>query len=285
MNAPPHHTRGVALMLASAACFTTHVLVIRALSQLQTVNVWLFSCVRFTVGLVVISLIYRREWRPAQLFRNPKLVSRGLVGGASVYLFYLTIVRLGAGRAVFINNTYVIFGALLAVWVLREKFGAALAIGGAAALTGLALLTNAFASGAHATIYDVIAVLGAWCSAYVVVTIRQLHATEHTATIFAAQCVYGLILCLVPAVLHPEPMMPVAWAVMLLAGVCAAAGQLTMTRAFRDLPVGEGSLLQMLVPVGTAGGGYLFFAERFSGRELAGAGLILAGTAFTAVRR
>ena len=58
-----------------------------------------------------------------------------------------------------------------------------------------------------------------------------------------------------------------------------------MTRAFRDLPVGEGSLLQMLVPLGIAVGGAVFFAERFSPAELIGATLILVGTALPAIRR
>src|SRR3989442_1681258 len=110
MSQPPapfqlqHHARGVWLMLASTAFFTVQILVVRALSHVAVVNVWLLSCVRFAVGLALIAVVYRREWRPGQLYRNPKLISRGLVGGASVYLFYLTIVHLGAGRAVFINN-------------------------------------------------------------------------------------------------------------------------------------------------------------------------------------
>jgi len=58
-----------------------------------------------------------------------------------------------------------------------------------------------------------------------------------------------------------------------------------MTRAFRDLPAGEGSLRQMLVPVGVALGGRLFFAEKFSAAELVDAALILASTVVTAIRR
>ena len=69
-----------------------------------------------------------------------------------------------------------------------------------------------------------------------------------------------------------------------MAGITAGLGQLTMTRAFRDLPVAEGSLIQMLVPLGIAAGGMLFFGERFALHEAIGAALILAGTAFTAVR-
>jgi drug/metabolite transporter (DMT)-like permease len=40
----------------------------------------------------------------------------------------------------------------------------------------------------------------------------------------------------------------------------------------------------MLVPVGVAVGGWLFFHERFSATELVGAALILAGTAWSAQR-
>lgn len=240
---------------------------------------------RFVVGLLVVVALYRREWQPAHLFRNGKLAGRGLVGGAGVYTFYLTVVHLGAGRAVFINNTYVIFGALMAVWVLGERFGVALALGSAAALGGLALLTNPFDGGATTGFYDLVAVATAIGSAYVVVTIRQLHATEHTATIFAAQCVYGLILCTSPALLSEQSVSVAGWTIMILAGVFAAIGQIAMTHAFRDLPVAEGSLLQMLVPLGIAVGGWTFFNERFAAHELVGAALILGGTAFTAARR
>jgi drug/metabolite transporter (DMT)-like permease len=120
----------------------------------------------------------------------------------------------------------------------------------------------------------------------VVVTIRLLHAEgEHTSTIFAAQCVYGLLICGIPALRHLQSVSTVAWLLLAAAGVCAAAGQLSMTRAFRDLPVAEGSLLQILVPLGIAAGGYAFFHERFAPHELVGAALILGGTAFTVIRK
>jgi drug/metabolite transporter (DMT)-like permease len=272
-------------MLLSTVCFTANVLLVRTLSELGVDNVWLVSCARFIVGLVVIATIYRREWRPAHLFRNGKLIERGLAGGFGVYITYLAIVKAGAGRATFINNTYVVWGALLAAWLLREKLRPAVLTGSVIALTGIALLTNILSAAAHPTVYDGVAVLSALLSGYVVVTIRQLHATEHSSTIFAAQCVYGLAVCGGPALLDPPTLSTLALALLLVAGVTAAAGQLAMTRAFRDLPVAEGSLLQMLVPLGVALGSVVFFHEHFSPHELAGAALILAGTAFTALRR
>ena len=271
-------------MLASAACFTTNVLLVRALGEMHAANIWLVSVARFVVGLVIIAAVYRREFQPHHLYRNRKLIERGLIGGSGVYLTYLCVVKLGAGRATFIGNTYVIWGALLAGWMLREKLRPAVFIGGAAALAGLGLLTNIFSTNAHPGPYDLLAVVAALLSAYVVVTIRQLHDTEHTSTIFAAQCVYGLIVCSVPAYATFQPITPAAWVVILLASLSAGTGQLTMTRAFRDLPVAEGSLLQMLVPLGIAAGGAVFFHEHFAPHELIGAALILSGTAFTALR-
>lgn len=272
------------LMLLSAGCFTATVLLVRALGAMNAANIWLVSCARFVVGVGLIVLVYRREFQPAHLFRNSKLIQRGLIGGIGVYLTYLTVVKLGAGRATFIGNTYVIWGALLAAWMLKEKLRPSVIVGGVAALAGIGLLTNMFSNEAHPGLYDALAVVAALLSAHVVVTIRQLHDTEHTSTIFAAQCVYGLLICSVPAALTYQPLSTGAWVIMLVASVAAGAGQLTMTRAFRDLPVAEGSLIQMLVPLGIALGGMVFFGERFAPHEAFGAALILGGTAYTAVR-
>lgn len=279
------HARGVMLMVVSTACFTANVLLTRALGQMQAVDVWLICCARFAVGIALIGVFYRREVQPAHLFRHRKLAERGIVGALGVYGFYLTVVHLGAGRATFINTTYIGMGALLAVWILRERFRVSVAAGSAVALAGLALLTNAFGANAHASYYDLVAVIVAFGSAWVVITIRQLHATEHTSTIFAAQCVYGLILCGVPAVLQWRPLTLAAWGILFIASLAAGAGQLAMTRAFRDLPVAEGSLLQMLVPLGTGIGGMVFFREHFTPLEFTGAALILVGTVGTALRR
>jgi len=283
------HLRGVLLMLGSALCFTANALLIRALGAVQAVDVWLLASVRFVVGLGLVLAIYRitsGEFEPLRLWRNRRLISRGIVGSLGVYGYYLTVVHLGAGRATFINNTYVVLGAVLAVIMLRERFGALLAVGGVLALAGLGLLTRVFAAGAHVSPYDLLAIAVAFGSAYIVVTIRQLHAEgEHTSTIFAAQCAYGLLLCLGPAVAAWASHPPLAWVLMLVAALSAGLGQITMTRAFRDLPVGEGSLMQILVPLGIALGGVVFFGERFAAYEMIGAAMILVGTVLPAARR
>jgi drug/metabolite transporter (DMT)-like permease len=276
-------------MLLSATCFTANALIIRALGTVQAVDVWLLVCVRFIIGLGLIMTVFRvgpEAFQPRHLYQHRRLVWRGVAGAIGVYTYYLSVVHLGAGRATFINTSYVILGALFAVVILGERFRPILALSGPAALVGLALITNVLGSGGSVSLYDLIAVISALSSAYVIVTIRQLHAEgEHTSTIFAAQCAYGLLLCAGPAVVHWAPSSPLAWGLMLVAAVCAGGGQILMTLGFRDLPVAEGSLLQMLVPLGVAIGGAVFFREHFSTHELIGAVLILGGSALPAVRK
>jgi drug/metabolite transporter (DMT)-like permease len=271
-------------MLGSTVCFIVNVLLIRALGQMEAVSLWVVTSARFVIGLGIVMTLYRREFQPRHLFTHGKLIERGLLGGLCTLGFYYTIPLLGAGRATFINNTYVIWAGLLAVVALRERLRPILLIGASVTLLGLGLLTNPFSATTNSTgVYELIALLNALGAAWIVVTIRQLHAKEHSSTIFAAQCTYGLLLCAGPALANLTQISPNAWALIGVASVCASAGQLLMTQAFRDLSVAEGSLLQMLVPLGIALGGAVFFHEHFSALELIGGALILAGTAAPAL--
>ena len=283
-SATSNHRTSVLLMLGSTACFIANVLLIRALAGVENVSVWVVASARFATGLVIVCTLYRREFQPRHLFTHRKLIERGVLGGLGTLVFYHTVAKLGAGRATFINNTYVIWAGLLAVWLLRERLRPALLGGAVATLAGLALLTHPFAGDARAGFCDALALLNSVGAAWIVVTIRQLHAREHSSTIFASQCVFGLLLCSGPAVAGLSAITPVAWILVVLASVCAGGGQLLMTRAFRDLPVAEGSILQMLVPLGIALGGVVFFQERFTAVELAGVVLILAGALASSVR-
>jgi drug/metabolite transporter (DMT)-like permease len=287
MTSPPDsarsHRTSLLLMLGSAACFIANVLLIRALGTFAQASLWVVTSSRFVVGLLIVSTLYRREFKPAHLLTNRKLIERGLLGGICTLGFYYTVTQLGAGRGTFINNTYVVWAGLFAVWALRERLRPALGIGATATLLGLGLLTNPFAGDQHTGYFDFIALLNALGSAWIVVTIRQLHAREHSSTIFAAQCAFGLLICGGPAIGEMAGVAPLAWGVIVLASTCASAGQLLMTQAFRDLSVAEGSLLQMLVPLGIAIGGAVFFQEHFHALEQLGGALILAGSAAPAL--
>jgi drug/metabolite transporter (DMT)-like permease len=95
------------------------------------------------------------------------------------------------------------------------------------------LITNAFGTGAGISFYDLIAVIVALTAAVFIVTIRQLYSEgEHTSTIFAVQCSYGLVICFIPVICNWTTHSLTAWILMLIAEVCAGIGQIAMTLSF-----------------------------------------------------
>lgn len=279
-----HSIRGaVLLMLLSVLLFAGNVLLIRVLGGLGSIDSWMISTFRFLVGFAVLfGFFYSRGgFQPLHMLTNPLLILRGVLGGIGVWIFYLTVIKIGPGRATFISNTYVVFGAVMAAVFLHEKLTPRLIISLVLAMIGLALLTGIAEQRTPGT-YEWLGILGAVIAATVVVSIRKLHQTENSSTIFGAQCLYGLLIATGPTVAHAAPMGLIAIALLVLSGLLAAFGQLAMTRAYKDLPVGQGSIMQLLLPPVIAVGGMVFFNETYSGVEMIGAGLILAGCLLTA---
>lgn len=281
---PQNHTLGVWLMLMSGLCLVSNFLFVRTLGH-SGLDAWTLVSVRFTVGFMVVCFGYRRQFKPTHLLTSPRLIARGVIGAISTVIFYQAIIYLGAGRATFINSTFVVWAGLLAVWFLGEKLKPRLMLSCTATLIGLALLTNVLSTGMSPSLYDGLALLTALGSASVTVLIRSLHDREHTSTILGAQCFYGMIICGIPTLLSEPSISSNLWPALIGTSLLATAGQLLMTRAYRDLPVGKGVLFQALVPVGVTIGGVLLFHEHFHRSEIIGATLIVAGSAWAAKQK
>lgn len=280
--------KGRVLMLFSVGFFIANTLVVRLLGVHWHVDAWTTTAVRFVVGLALVSLPGMPTGRPAfgKVLTRPLLIARGVMGGIGVFLYYYTVTTLGAGRATVINLTYVVWGALLASVVLRERLRAPVVAALVVGIAGVILLTSSDLSGATMISGDdALALLSAFCAAIVVVIIRQLHRSANTGSIFAAQCMWGLIAVTVPTVLRWETPPALALVLLVVAGLLSGGGQLTMTAAYRHLPVSEGSLFQLLVPVGAFVGGTALFTERHTWTDVLGAILIIAGCLLSIVTR
>ncbi|RKX33383.1 MAG: hypothetical protein DRP71_10465 [Verrucomicrobia bacterium] len=287
-TSPETHAEGavrkaVLLMLLSVVLFAGNALLIRALGTLGQVDAWVVSTSRFLVGFAVLfGLFYRRgNFQPRHLFSNPLLIIRGILGAIGVWIYYLTLVELGPGRATFISNTYVVFGAIMAGLFLREPLSGRLIVSLILAMTGLALLTGVTDLKAPGS-YEILGIAGAVIAGFIVVCIRKLHQRESSSTIFGAQCFYGLAVSTIPSVHRDTEFTALILTLLVACGLMAAFGQLAMTRAYKDLPVAQGSMLQLLLPPVIAVGGVVFFNETYNGIELLGAGLTLTACLVTA---
>jgi drug/metabolite transporter (DMT)-like permease len=271
--------RGAFWMLGSLVGFTGMALLVMHLGSTRAVSPWWALLFRALVGIIVVAVIYgpgnNVSFRRAATGRL--LVSRGVLGALGTAAYYLTLPKLGAGKATLIGNTWVIWAALLAVPMLGEVLTLRKLAGMLLAVLGIALITGL--QGGDLSVfgrYELIAIGGALVAAAVVVVIRQLTRTESSGTIFASQCLYTGLLALPMCWLSVWP----GWvdlALLTLAGVMAAWGQLGMTEGFRYLPVSIGGAFQILLPLCITLCGCLLFGETFSLVQAAGAGLILAG--------
>lgn len=279
MTATPSTRTGILLMLGSVVVFAINTLLIRGLAlAVPAADGWVASLFRGVVGLAIVALFFGgRGLQLGHLFTRPLLAFRGLLGGFGILAFYLTVVHLGAGRAVIINLSYPIFGSLFAALWLKETLATRAWLWMFAGFGGLLVFLG---GGLELAIgrYDLLALAGAVAAGGVVTMIRQLRHSEHTATIYASQCAASALFAAGPATAPSLALPAGALALMVLAAVLVAVAQLAMTHAYRSLPVARGSSIQMLLPIVTALGGWLCFDETFTPVELAGASLTLFAT-------
>jgi drug/metabolite transporter (DMT)-like permease len=272
---------GALWMIASLICFSGNALLLKVLASVRHADPWLALVFRSFIGLVFTWAVFapKGTLRLKRSFQSWLLASRGALGALGTAAYYITIGPLGAGKATLIGNTWCVFAAIMAAFVLHEKLGVVKVLGISLAIAGLALLTG-MTPGSIAVFgrHEAIALGGAVMAAAVVVVIRQLTRTETTATIFASQCLYAMIIGIpIAAMNYTTP----SWedvGLLAAAGLCATFGQLAMTEGFRFLSVAAGGAFQNTVPVITTIGGILFFAEPFSPLQSLGAVLVLWGS-------
>lgn len=283
-----HHQarRGTLWMLASLACFTGNALLLKVLASARQVDPWMSLTFRAGLGLLVTLALFGSSGtlRLRRSFQSWLLASRGVLGALGTAAYYMTIGPLGAGKSTLIGNTWCVFAAVMAAFVLKEKLGPMKVFGIFLALFGLGLLTG-MAPGTLAEFgkHETTGLVGALLAAAVVVVIRQLVRTESTATIFASQCVYSFLLAAPVAWLHFTPLNLGDVLLLCAAALCATFGQLSMTEGFRFLPVAAGGAFQNMVPVIITVCSIGLFAEPFTTPQAIGALLILWGSFQTVV--
>ncbi|MBB5352773.1 drug/metabolite transporter (DMT)-like permease [Haloferula luteola] len=279
MTTSPSEKTGITLMLGSVVAFAVNTLMIRGLSlAVPAADGWVASLFRGVVGMLIVTAFFiGKGFQPKNLFTRPLLIARGLIGGFGILAFYITVVHLGAGRAVIINLSYPIFGCLFASLWLKETLPLRSWAWMGAGFVGL-LVFLGFGLEHPVGRYDLLALAGAVAAGIVITLIRQLRHTEHTATIYASQCLASALFAALPAAQPASTLPPTALLIMTVAAVLVGLAQLSMTHAYRSLSVARGSSIQMILPLVTALGGWAFFDETFTLLEIAGGALTLLAT-------
>ncbi len=272
--------RSVILMLGSVVLFAANTLLIRAIAlHTPAADGWVAILFRGGVGLLFVFVLFGfgRGLDMKRLFSGRLITIRGIIGALSTIAFYITIIKLGAGRAVIINLTYPIFASVIAALWLKEKISRGAFVWMLVGFGGLVVFLSEAGQLLRPSPYDLLALAGAVGSGWVVVIIRRLRHEEHPATIYASQAFYGMLIA-APAAVKVPALPTSAWLGLAVGAVIVTIAQLIMTQAYQFMSVSRGSSLQMLLPIVTAVGGFFLFGEAFHPLEIAGAMLTLFAT-------
>lgn len=256
--------RAALTMLVACVCFTLMSIAIgRAHALEPALGTVASSGVRSVVNLLVIVAVARGRVR--WLFGDARgaLWARGFSGALALLTYFAALSRIGIGEAAFLNNTSAFWVAALSPWLLGEPSRRTVWVAIAASVVGLALLGLPRGGLHDDNLGRVLGAISGLSAAFAYLSVRRASASNPPEVIVFYFILVSTVACLGLA-LTTDVVWPVGagtWAWLVLAGLAATGGQLTMTRAYQ---LGEAAPLAALAtasPLMTAVAGVIFFGE------------------------
>ena len=269
--------KGIVLMLSSSVAFCVMSALVKYASNIDPYKTTLF---RFVIGLGILGTGALFGKIKLNFVHGRLLFLRGLFGGTSILLFFLSISKLGVGKGTVLIYSFPVFGTIFSVIFLKEKLKA-ISVGSIiAAFAGIYLLASDNRNGTllpgNIGKYELLAVLGAMLGGLALVIVKKLHDTDSSYAIYFSQCVIGLWIVALPANIVPCAVGFSGGFLLVAIGITSTIGQLLSTEGYKYLPVSTGSVIGMLVPVLSYIVGVTFFHEVFSVHSAIGSLIVIA---------
>jgi drug/metabolite transporter (DMT)-like permease len=235
-HAPTDLRRGALFMVASAVLFASMAAAVRvAASELPNAPVVFFR--HFIMLLFLLPWLWRQGRQALVTDDFPGHLVRGLAGVSAVACYFYAIARLRLADAVLLNQSMPLFIPLVErAWLgerVPPRLWGVLALGFAGLLLilrpGSGVFQPAALVGLASAVFASISQVG----------IRRLVRTEPVTRIVFYFGLVASLAALPPAVWWWRTPSALTWAVLLLMGVFATAGQLTLTRAYLHAPAAE----------------------------------------------
>lgn len=239
MSAPEPRTdirRGAALMVASALLFASMAAMVSlAARELNNAPIVFFR--HFIMLVLLLPWLIRRGPRALETDDLGGHLVRGLAGVAAVACYFYAIARLRLADAVLLNQSLPLFIPIVERAWLGERVPARLWGVLGLGFAGLLLILRP-GSG----VFEPAALVGlasAALASIAQVGIRRLTRTEPVTRIVVYFALVASAVALPPALYWWTPASAETWAILLLMGVFATIGQLTLTRAYLHAPAAQ----------------------------------------------
>jgi len=270
---PENLRLGALFAVGAAACFAGVGACIKAASATLPNEMVVF--LRNAVALAaLLPWILRVRLRGLATHNLPGHLYRAGFGLAAMYCFFYALHHLQLAEAVLLNYSAPLFIPLIAwVW-LREVPPLIIAPVTVLGFAGITLILNPGAEGLLRWPALVGAVSGVLAAA-AMVSIRRVARTETTPRIVFYFSLFSTLFSAVPLLWAWQTPLPLALAVMLVAGVLALLGQLCLTRAYSLAPAARVGAITYISVVFAAGIGWLVWNETPSMMAAGGAALVV----------
>ena len=213
-------------------------------------------------------------------------ITAGIFLGIDLAVWHKTIILLGAGPATFLGNSQIIFVALFAAFIFRERIPTMYYLTVALVMAGLYLLTPSAADTVGRTTGYALGLLVGFTYAGMLISLRYAKTRSgegydellSLGAVFSASAI--AIALYTVAVEHADLIIWDAGSHMIMmatALICQTLGWYLINSSMTKIPAHEGSLLLMLQPLLATIWGRIFFAEQLRAVQVFGIVLTLAG--------
>jgi len=279
-------TRGRALAAAGlgAACISASAILIK-LAGTGPATAAFYRCFLALPILFALAVVERRRRGPRRLAAHLGAIAAGAFLAIDLVLWNHTIADVGAGIATLLGNLQVLFVALAAWVLLRERPGRRFLVALPVVMAGVVLVSGLAGAGAgdsHPLAGIVFGIGTSLSYAAFLLILRQTSAgTRHIAGPLAEVTTTAALGSLLLGLAFGGLQLDLPWAslrwLLLVAITSQTVGWLLITSSLPRLPAAVSSLLLLLQPVAAMGLAAAVLAERPSLAQLAGAVLVCGG--------
>jgi drug/metabolite transporter (DMT)-like permease len=279
-------TRGRALAAAAlgAACISASAILIK-LADTGPATAAFYRCFLALPILFALAVVERRRRGPRRLAAHLGAIAAGAFLAIDLVLWNHTIADVGAGIATLLGNLQVLFVALAAWVLLRERPGRRFLVALPVVMAGVVLVSGLAGAGAgdsHPLAGIVFGIGTSLSYAAFLLILRQTSAgTAHIAGPLAEVTTTAALGSLLLGLAFGGLQLDVPWAslrwLLLVAITSQTVGWLLITSSLPRLPAAVSSLLLLLQPVAAIGLAAAVLAEWPSLAQLAGAVLVCGG--------
>lgn len=280
-SAPTRNVLGALLLTLSWVFFTTEMVAVRILSEalsISQIGVFRQATQVFAFAPLVL-------WRGGTVLRTARLpmhFARAACSSSGMYLFYLAFALLPVALVTTLTFLQAILVLVLAAILLGERLGPRRI--GAVVVGFLGVLIVMRPGIAPIQPGMLVALMGAFVAALLMVLTRSLSATEERMTIMVYSASIGLGLIAVPAAFTWQPVDLTHVPMLLLIGVAGTTGQFLMVGAYQVAEASALAPVDYIRLIFAVAAGYLLFNEIPDLWTWGGAALIIAAVAYATHR-